>query len=627
MATTVKTGLTDTSEGSAWTACTSYQGVRGAACITPDGMVMIVGGKSVAAGPVETTNNLLTTFRLTGSSVLPSGLTQYAYEWRRETATAIGHIEDCQAVALTDAVHRNYALACGGHTALGAVTDTATILRHFPDADWWSINATGAMGAARAMHRASVLSDDTVLVSGGFTAWDTAVNTCEIWDPATEAWAATGAMAQARMDHGQVVLADGRVLVAGGRLSSTVTLCMCEVFDPATGLWAGTGQMTHRRYGHALVLLPDGSVLAIGGIGGNQTSDATEAALATAELWSPNTGIWIPAGRTTVALDRPAAIYQPSTKRVIAVGGVGTVTQIYDTVKGRWRRGLAGLAEARDGGQAVLLPIDDLILLAGGSDTAGITTERSHILVTGAEDVQAGGANGTFAATIVNPTRLSYQSGVLAYGSGPVTTLATVTPSSPHVRAATDAPGPFVQDPTGVPLTGIQATVAVALPAGRSHPVLTLDDSIVPSPALAFPADGGWLYFRFGYEEPVGPVRYFARLSNTELELDASFVFPATVEVADPVVLLSGRTCAPITATDGVCYVTASTSARVACSAMADDVVAAGIPTYREVVYPGDRGLGNEGRPTSGEAKISDVVSVFAGDQIDTEVDAAREAL
>jgi hypothetical protein len=63
----------------------------------------------------------------------------------------------------------------------------------------------------------------------------------------------------------------------------------------------------------------------------------------------------------------------------------------------------------------------------------------------------------------------------------------------------------------------------------------------------------------------------------------------------------------------------------VAASDAIDDTIAAGIPMNKEVVYPGDRGLGNEGQPVKGSHKIADKVRVWGGDDLGTEIKKAQE--
>jgi hypothetical protein len=122
-------------------------------------------------------------------------------------------------------------------------------------------------------------------------------------------------------------------------------------------------------------------------------------------------------------------------------------------------------------------------------------------------------------------------------------------------------------------------------------------------------------------------VRYLGRVSDTELSLDASFRFPVAVPVGSTVHLASQRPPFSPTISQKVAgfYATASSAGRVAASAALDDTVAAGVVVNKEVIYPGDRGLGAEGFPTRRAAKMSDAVRVWGGDDLAAEVKKAAE--
>lgn len=62
----------------------------------------------------------------------------------------------------------------------------------------------------------------------------------------------------------------------------------------------------------------------------------------------------------------------------------------------------------------------------------------------------------------------------------------------------------------------------------------------------------------------------------------------------------------------GSFYLTDSAAGRVAAIQTLDDIVGGGLNVNTTVIYPSDRGLANEGAPTSGDGKVSGVVDVFA---------------
>ena len=59
-------------------------------------------------------------------------------------------------------------------------------------------------------------------------------------------WVATGSMQSARELHTATLLPTGKVLVAGGRSAHRKALESAELYDPATGSWSATAPMTTR---------------------------------------------------------------------------------------------------------------------------------------------------------------------------------------------------------------------------------------------------------------------------------------------------------------------------------------------------------------------------------------------
>lgn len=622
MPTTVATGTTNARRTSVASDLASYAGVRYASALLGSGYQLLVGGKTVDGAGVETSINLLTFFKITATTLAGDGSTRYAVEWRRPTTPIVNaHLEDAQAVALVDPAHAGKVLVCGGHLQLAAASAATSLVLHqgpTPGPELLAVTALAAMPAARGMHRAVVLADGRVLVTGGFTAWPTALASAIRWTPATELWTAAASMTVARLDHAAAQLADGRVVVAGGRTGASTYTRAVEVYDPTGNAWAATGSLAVARAGHALVVLPSGHVLALGGTN-------ADGAVATAELWDPAVGLWRVVGAGATPRARPAAAYVPTLGAVVLAGGDAVSVELWDPAVGGFRASLATLARVRRDVQAIVLP-QGAVLLPGGTELITgnwSTTEHSHVLTPGAELVGGGALDGEHVVVAApSGTVLQYRSAlpaVAAAGAG-----GTVLPvAAPAIVFA----GAHLIDPVGPAVTETRAATTSLLEAGRGHGVISLEATFSdPVPTARFP-EGGWLVLRLGRAGQVGPVRYLSRLSATDLRLDASFTFTATVHPGDDVTLLTGREAfVPPDPRAGYLYLTASPSGRVAAEKLLDEVAAGGVALVKHVEYSGDRGLGAEGSPTEGAPRLSSVVTAFAGDEPDAEVAAARGA-
>ncbi len=119
--------------------------------------------------------------------------------------------------------------------------------------------------AARTNHTATLLSNGTILITGGMLLnGNTAVNTTEIYTPSTHTFSdGPASLLQARANHTATLLPNGKVLIAGGGPTGNQG---AEIYDPvgATSTYSAS-MMAHERNAHTATLQPNGLVVLAGG--------------------------------------------------------------------------------------------------------------------------------------------------------------------------------------------------------------------------------------------------------------------------------------------------------------------------------------------------------------------------
>lgn len=253
---------------------------------------------------------------------------QYPFVWAGTVSnpTAVARREGHSATVLTS----GDLLLVGGIDDLGSFTDSCEVYE--PDTDAWR-PAASPLAAARAAHTATLLPSGHVLVAGG--ADDSGVlASCEVFDTVTEAWTATGGLVTARRNHTATLLPSGRVVVTGGEDSGGTSLEAVEIFDPVTGIWSEISPMSDARAHHTATLLTSGDVLVAGGA---SSSGGTRE---TAEVLDPLLLTW----RFTAPMSDARHSHTASllaTGEVLVVAGQGLVTglercELYDPQLERW---------------------------------------------------------------------------------------------------------------------------------------------------------------------------------------------------------------------------------------------------------------------------------------------------
>lgn len=141
---------------------------------------------------------------------------------------------------------------------------------------------------------ATLLTNGKVLIAGGEPSdGEPGSPYAELYDPATQIFAATRDMAVGRLEHTATLLPDGSVLVAGGHICCIDPQASAELYDPVVGAFRSAGNMTTGRAGHTATLLKDGRVLITGGY--QSFRGGIDAVLSSAEIYTPPNPLPAPA--------------------------------------------------------------------------------------------------------------------------------------------------------------------------------------------------------------------------------------------------------------------------------------------------------------------------------------------
>jgi hypothetical protein len=315
----------------------------------------------------------------------------------------------------------------------------------------WVSAAT--MPGAREQARSVVLGTGKVLVVGGSrfdpVTWNSVpLATAAVFDPSTGVWTRTGSLPAPRSQFALTLLPDGRVLLTGGYDAGFTPVASVYIYSPSTGTWAAATAMSRSRADHTATLLSDGTVLVAGG---TTTTPAGRAATATAETFTPSTGLWRATGAMPVARTRHAAVRLTAgpAGRVFVVGGNdGSAglrpTTLYQQATRRWSVGpsMLQMRSSDDvGDPSVTSLADGRVLVAGGYNAGVLATAEIYSPTTGAFTVTGAlrfATEGGHSATLLTSGRVLVVGGVDDFGG--LATTQIYTPATGKWTRGNDLP-------------------------------------------------------------------------------------------------------------------------------------------------------------------------------------------
>lgn len=329
-----------------------------------------------------------------GDFLLVSGATTEFFGFRDFAPQAGPVMNTPRALHAAATLNDGRVIFTGGVDGTGAVTTACEIYDPVANA----FTTVAPMNGLRAGHAAATLADGRVMVAGGttnFTDLTTAItavlNTVEIYNPATNTWAAGPNIGGRRLVPALTRLGTGRMLITGG-IEVTVLFGIpialtstdkAQRYDPATNAWTNAPAMpSGRAYHHDnQVTLADGRVLFAGGVlVPDLLGVANSTSIAAADIYDPVANTWL---ATTMSRTRTGhtATLLPSGQVIVCGGAEGLVTAAvpldaiarFDPATNAWTD-LGVMTTARVGHTAAVLP-DGMLVIVGG---AGTTNEAMH---------------------------------------------------------------------------------------------------------------------------------------------------------------------------------------------------------------------------------------------------------
>lgn len=234
------------------------------------------------------------------------------------------------------------------------------------------------LGQARSGHAATLLSDGTVLITGG-EGQTGVLSSAERFDPSTLTSSPhPNSLTAPRSEHTATLLPNSEALLVAGKDAQGISFT-AELFYPATGLFSAlSNHLNSLRSGHTATQLLDGQVLIVGGADGTQAAQGNTEAFdpRAVDLFDPATGVFtsLADALNIPRVDHTATLLPDG--KVLILGGsnaAGTLAsaEMYDPASGQFTLLANTMTSPRSGHTATLLS-DGKVLIAGGKNASGL---------------------------------------------------------------------------------------------------------------------------------------------------------------------------------------------------------------------------------------------------------------
>ena len=224
-------------------------------------------------------------------------------------------------------LHQMVLLSTGKILVIGGLFERSCELFD-PQTETWTMTDSLPSSRNWGGFTTTVLQDSRILVVGGLTQDSLGTpfifsDRCEMYDPITEKWDIVASINIGRDNHRATILNDGKVLITGGEISGSTTN-QCEIYDPTLNTWEIVAQMNERRSLHAVILLKNGNVFISGGSNGDSPL------LNSCEVYDVSTNEWVLAADMSVYRKDHHIYYLTKIDKLLILGG-GTLDFGEDT--------------------------------------------------------------------------------------------------------------------------------------------------------------------------------------------------------------------------------------------------------------------------------------------------------